>query len=164
MLIRLDSTLLKAAQWVVDKIGGDYLGQRISLQLAYAACIGIMILTAANHQYPVGAVTFCLLVWSLILWGYHPYVKRLIAILRGGFANPQRGNWMGRLLNMWLFICLYVVPVCRHPTFFTTGEMVAYSLLVASFYFSSTENPPPKKAEAKVKEDVTLLNSAPHSL
>ncbi len=158
MLTKLDSLLLRAAQWVVDKVGGDYLGQRIARHLAYAACLGMILFFMLDYRWEGGLLIFICTVWMLNLWALLFMIRHIMRDISKGFMNPWGGHVNTRLIQLGFAILLLPFEMDA----FRLAREACWGLFVACHYFASTDNPPPKKAEAK--EDVTLLTPAPTRL
>ncbi len=162
-LTSLDARLLSAAQWVVDKIGGDYLGQRIARQLANAIYGGLIVLNLADYRADGVTLIFSCTIWAANLCAIYCWVNQAMRALHRGFANPARENLFLRFYFLTLSICLLplVIISWKDSIIFARGVLIFVQPAIA--YFNATDNPPPKKVKktADEKVDVSSLKSAP---
>lgn len=152
---KLDSLLLSCAQWVVDRIGGDYIGQRIGRQLGYMAATGIIISYAIDYRLTGVFLLFCLVIWTLNIPVIYSYAKRASDSIYRGFMNPLRER-----VDLRVFLVGCAVLIVTAPNslgWIDVINKVSFCSHVVAFYLLSTDNPPPKKVKETKKEDVSLL-------
>jgi hypothetical protein len=156
MLAKLDSSLLRAAQWVVDKIGGDYIGQRIGRQAGYVGALGSMTFLICDYRMQGGLLAWVCFMWAINLFYVHFIARKAMQALHKGFINPLTEDY-STLLLFAIFSPINFVLIHRDWT--DLGYDVAYVVFALGLYFIATDNPPPKKAEQK--DEVSLLTPAP---
>lgn len=155
MMLKLDSFLIARAQWLVDRIGGDYIGQRIGRQLGYACCVGHIVLFLLDYRASGIPLTFLCVAWALCGVMAHVNTEATLDSLHRGFTNPM-GHPVIAIAR--LLVLVIAVTTFSLADAFEIARHCCLLLYPAHLYFIATDNPPPKPA----KEDVTLLVPAPN--
>ena len=149
----LDSILLRAAQWFVDRVGGDYIGQRLARHLGIATYLSIIAGHLADYTQTGAWLTFICLIWALNIPAVHSNAKKTIEAMHRGFANPSREGLSS--IRLLLVVCSVLLIILPSTTISQYLMDVCTPLHAVVYYLLATENPPPKKAK-KTEETVAL--------
>lgn len=156
---RFDSFLLGCAQWIVDFIGGDYIGQRIARHLGCVTYLSMISLFLADYRITGFVLIVLCSLWALLAWFNHSHIQFILKALHRGFANPARDRVFMRVFP------LFWAPLMLFPfTPFDYIECILWLLHGAVQYLAATDNPPPKKVKETKTEDASLLTPISDSI